>query len=281
MSVKLHREVGLVGFICPMHQQGVTIDEHCVKCCTPCRDLDELLAMFSPRAIVPKKYRTTEILNPRQIIYFSRNFPYYLSPDSMSGAAIGTAWHEARERQVRKHRDRYFKHITIEEENEFVKDFGFCTLGGKPDKFDHEIRKLTDIKTAKAYSVNKFLHDHWKDSTWHSYQQQTNIYRIYKFPNTKTIELDVTVVGWDRYVNNVGINDKLRQIVPFLDDDKLDEWVRNRLEDIMEDQETGNPPPCPEEDMWINKNGEPQRCLRFCGGKAYCQQFIDWEKSRR
>ena len=280
--VKLHKEVGCVGFVCPMTDQNVTFREHCLKCQDPCETLP-VMAMLDAqtRPIVPNEYHVTEILNPRQVIYLTRNYPYYLPPESLVDAALGSAWHTSiYNAMFIPEYDADFAH-RFEGEQSFRIEINGIAFTGTSDVNIKDQHHLIDYKTAQVFSVKQYLKEEWKDSTWAKYQKQINIYRVYQYPETEKMTLHVKVMGWDAYVaKTMGIGKTFKIMVPFIEDEKVKSFVTCRLRESVEDQETGNPPPCPKNRLWFNAAGEPQRCLRFCGGKAYCKQFKEWQEER-
>ena len=56
-------------------------------------------------------------------------------------------------------------------------------------------------------------------------------------------------------------------------------YVTERITKHAEIQESGNPPDCTEEEMWMkNKARTPNFCLDYCGGADFCDQFKAWKK---
>jgi hypothetical protein len=260
----------LKGFVCPLNQQNVTLED-CQNCPLPCDPLPLLATVLNTRKTIPGIYHVTEILNPRQMTYLTRKHDYYMPPDSMFEAALGTAWHQAIEKTIKEEKGEIFQGY-ISEKN-FKVFINGVILSGTLDLADLKHLILWDFKTSGAYSVALFMENGWEDSTWDKYAKQTNIYRIYGFPEAKRIKLHVKIKGWDRTLANMDIKNKIVIDVPIMDTQKVKDFVSQRIADILEDEKTDNPPPCTKEEMWTSKKGEPKRCLEYCGGKNFCPQF--------
>ena len=270
MSVKIHREVGLVGFICPITGENVHLDEHCVKCHTPCEPLPLLAAMLEGvRGVVKGVYSATEIVKPRQCVYLERNFPYYTTPESNLWSVYGTALHKVIETGLDENNDFLFKNRYIYEKRFDVKVNG-ATLRGTPDLYDTQTKTLWDWKTVKYYYTGKFLLEHnWDEST---YREQLNIYRTFFFPKAEHLKLKLLVRDHNYRMKKECPSPSVTITVPIMGESEVREFVSRRLEESLEDQETCSPPPCSEKETWF-KNGRYYRCEDYCGGKAYCQQY--------
>ena len=106
-----------IGFKCPLNGENVTIEKNCITCnfrdsvCGPLPYLQAQLA--GVREVKEGVYSVTEILNPRQSIYLTRNNDYYLPPDSSLWASFGTAMHKVMERGVNAFNGRFIKCLPI------------------------------------------------------------------------------------------------------------------------------------------------------------------------
>ena len=255
-----------VGFICPMTEQNVTLEEHCVKCQVECEPLPLLSAMMdSVRAVEKDVYSTTELLKPRQCLYLERNHPYYTSPDSSLWSVYGTALHSVIEKGLDKYNEPLFKNRYVYEKQFRVKING-ATLRGTPDLYDTQTKTLWDWKTVKYYYTGKYLIEgKWGEST---YREQQNIYRTFFLPEAKHMKLKLLIRDHNSQLKRKGIPEKVTLTVPHLDDDFVKDFVSRRISESVADQIFGNPPPCEEKDLW---NGA--RCRDYCGGKNFCNQY--------
>jgi len=255
-----------VGFICPMTEQNVTLEEHCVKCQVECEPLPLLSAMMdSVRAVEKDVYSTTELLKPRQCLYLERNHPYYTSPDSSLWSVYGTALHSVIEKGLDKYNEPLFKNRYVYEKQFRVKVNG-ATLRGTPDLYDTQTKTLWDWKTVKYYFTGKYLIAHkWEEST---YMEQLNIYRTFFFPEATRLKLKLLVRDHNYRLKKECPTASVTVNVPIMDDMDVKWIVGQRLAESMDDQLTGHPPPCEEKDLW---NGA--RCRDYCGGKNFCNQY--------
>ena len=269
MSVKLHREVGLVGFICPLNGDKVKLDEHCMKCQVECEPLPLLAAMLEGvRDVVMGVYSATELVKPRQCVYFERNFPYYTAPESNLWSVYGTALHTVIESGLDKNNTSLFKDRFIYEKR-FDVQVGNATLRGTPDLYDTQTKTLWDWKTVKYYYTGKYLLEHkWEEST---YREQLNIYRTFFFPEAEHLKLKLLVRDHNYRLRKDCPSPSPTVEVPIMDVGEVKDFVYRRVEESLQDQQTGSPPPCTEKEMWV-RNGRAYRCEDYCGGKAYCQQ---------
>jgi len=255
-----------VGFICPLTDENVTLEKHCVVCTMECEPLPLLAAMMdSVRAVEKDVYSATELLNPRQCIYLERNHPYYSSPNSNLWAVYGTALHSVIEKGLDKYNKSLFNNRYVYEKQFRVKING-ATLRGTPDLYDKQTKTLWDWKTVKYYYTGKYLIDHkWEEST---YREQLNIYRTFFFPEAEHLKLKLLVRDHNYRLKRECPSASVTINVPIMDDDEVREFVSRRLEESIADQIFGNPPPCEEKDLW---NGA--RCKDYCGGRNFCKQY--------
>ncbi len=257
----------LVGLKC--HLWGnVTLDK-CVICPIPCHPYPALEAVLEgARTPVCGVYSVTEIPNPYQSVYLSRNNPYYVKPENLLRAAIGTAWHE----KVAKHKNSRY---VIEEYFE-VKINGL-TLRGQPDLYDTKLKRLWDYKHIGFYPAKLMMDRKWEKV---GYGQQINCYYHYHFPKAEELWLDIAIRDWSPQLKvRYGIPCWIKIQVPFIPFEKVNALVTERITTHAEIQETGKFPECTPDEMWMNnKARRPNRCLDYCGGADFCAQLKKWKE---
>ena len=266
---------GLVGFVCPADGSNKPF-EHCISSCPKrCMSFPLLMALANgSREVQPGVYHVTEILNPPQVVYYSRNFPYYSHPFSLIWAVFGSAFHALIESQ-----HEFIRTLESEDydvEKNFKADLGFATLSGTADLYDRKSKTLWDFKTIKSYAVKMMLQG---DFSGNKYKDQMNIYRAYGFPEAEHLKIEAVVKDW-----SAAVQDKDR-ILPVEDIDVPIDLVSNtvamtvaRTQEHVTAQETGAPRLCTDEERWINTNprskncGVALRCRDYCPVSAYCMQ---------
>jgi len=265
--------MALVGFICPLDQGNVKFENECQCCQVECEPLPLLAAMMEGvRDVVEGVYSATELVKPRQCLYLERNYPYYISPESMLWSVYGTALHKVIETGLDKNNDDLFENRYIYEKRFNVKING-ATLRGTPDLYDTRTKTLWDWKTVKYYYTGKYLLEHkWEEST---YREQLNIYRTFFFPEAEHLKLKMLIRDHNYRLKKDCPSPSVTVSVPIMDEKEVRDFVARRLEESLEDQATGNPPPCTEKEMWI-RNGKAFRCEDYCGGKKHCWQYKDY-----
>ena len=263
----------LVGFLCPLNGQKVKLDT-CATCtigedvCDPALNA---AIIDSVRPVEKDVFSTTELLNPRQCLYLERNNDYYATPDSQLWALYGSAIHSIIEKGLDKYNLLLFKNRFRYEEQHRTKING-ATLRGTFDKYDTLTKTITDWKTVKYYYTGKYLMEgKWGEST---HREQQNIYRTFFLPEAEHMKLKLLIRDHNSQLRRKGIPDKVTLTVPRLDDDKVRELVSRRINESLDDQLTGNPPPCEEKDLWKGR----ARCKDYCGGRDFCEQFKQWQK---
>jgi len=281
-------EPGLLGFICPRKKGNKSFDYCFTECPDQCEPLPVLMALSSHRKITSGVYSVTEILNPPQIIYLQRNFPYYVIPRDRAFMTFGSGWHSAIETQKYKMRDLGLHEDWILENNgvPFEKRFdlkeGVAFLRGRPDLYHVPKKVLWDFKTIKYYYSLKRILDtgDWKDETYH---WQINMYRKYCYPEAKSLMLEAIVKDYNRRVMWMGVEPTVQLQVPYIPDPKLDNFVRTKLDYLLLCQkDPSKVRPCTYEEIWVDENknsrehGKPLRCLHYCGVSTICKQYKKW-----
>lgn len=253
----------LVGFTCPRDGKDYKFDWCIRKCPEHCEPLPLLLNLMKNRAVIENEYHVTEILNPQQIIYLTRNCDYYNTPHSLIWMTFGTAWHHVIENIdfVPRTKGEYF---FIEEEfTEEITPNGF--LVGKPDLYEAYTKTLWDFKTIKYYYTGeKLLKNDWDKTTYH---WQLNIYRVYQYPKTKFMKIEALIKDHNKTIEKKGVPPIIQIDVPFIDDSIVKRRVESTLEDALDIQKSGQYPECTLEERW---NGI--RCKSYCSVSKICKQ---------
>ena len=247
---------------------NITLDK-CSTCPVPCHPEPALSAILEgSRTPVRGVYSVTELPNSYKSVYLSRNNPFYVKPYNLLPAAIGTAWHE----KVAKHKNpRYLV------EQYFEVEINGLTLRGQPDLYDTKLRILWDFKNIGYYPTRLMIDGQWDEVT---YRYQMNAYHHFKFPEAKELWLDIAVRDWVKNIAaKYGIPRWLKIQVPFVPFEEILAYVTERITRHAEIQESGNPPDCTPDEMWMNNKGRlPNYCLDYCGGADFCEQFQQWKK---
>jgi hypothetical protein len=220
--------------------------------------------MDGARVPVIGSYSTTELPKPYKSVYLSRNYDYYVKPENLLPSTLGTAWHE----KVEKHADSRF---LMEQSFETV--INGLTFTGRCDIIDTELKILWDLKTSAFYPIGLMLDGNWTEST---FPYQVNTYRHFIYPDAKEMWLDISIRDWKKWMKTkYGISRWIKLQVPFISLENTVSYITERITKHAEIQETGNPPDCTKEEMWMKKDG-PTFCLDYCGGAAYCEQHQAW-----
>ena len=266
-------DVGLIGFLCPKNGKPYTFKQCFTECPDHCEPLPLLLALAKGRTVVPKSYGVTEILNPPQIVYYSRNFSYYSRPQDLIWMTFGTAWHTIMERE-----DIGAGKFIMEDP--FEVDFGYAKLRGRPDLYDVEKKTLWDFKTLKYYFIKKIRDTQDWDSTTHHWQM--NIYRVYKFPETKQMKIEALVKDHSRQIEQKhGIKPIEQLDVPFIDDGQVERTVQENLQELIKNQDDPTTiRRCRADELWVNREGLPLRCMEYCPISHLCKQGREYKDAQ-
>jgi hypothetical protein len=225
----------------------------------------------SQREVEEGVYHVTEILNPPQVVYLSRNMNNFADPYSMVWAMLGTGVHGILAGVGEKLGDRY------EIEKNFIVDFGYAKLSGTTDLWDKDEKVLWDYKTIKSYAVKKLLAGDWSGS---KYADQLNIYAAYGYPEAKRLVIEAVVKDWSP---SIQLKDGIRPIedinVPMHPQGCTEMMVQALLQEHVRVQKEGGPRPCTDEEIWITTNprspncGIPLRCRDYCPASSVCLQY--------
>ena len=253
------------GLICRIHG-NVTLDK-CATCRVPCHPYPALEAILEgARTPVRGSYSTTELPRPYKSVYLSRNNDYYVKPENLLPATLGTAWHSL----VEKHENsRYLM------EQSFKTTINGLTFTGRADIYDTVLKILWDLKTSAFYPIGKMIEGDWSEST---FPYQLNTYRHFLFPDAEEMWLDVSIRDWKKWMKpKYGISRWIKIQVPFMSLEEITNYVTERITKPAEYQDSGVLQVCTKYEMWMKKNG-PTFCLDYCGGAAFCEQFKQWKK---
>jgi hypothetical protein len=234
-------------------------------------ELPVLLSLMGSRDVVPGVYSVTEILKPPRIVNFNRQISHYSSPFDLMFMQFGTAFHEI----VAGYQGQCPGHL-FENQLYFEAklDIGGreITLRGTPDQYDEKTDTLTDYKTSGYYAVKMLMEGDWSGN---DYQRQVNIYRRFRFPNCKKMQLVFLIKDFTRRLKHEGVPPLVTIQVPRIDDAELDTDIKIRLFDIL-DGETDwtKSRNCTDAERWRHKKtGEFIRCEDYCLLKNDCPQF--------
>jgi hypothetical protein len=108
---------------------------------------------------------------------------------------------------------------------------------------------------------------------------QLNIYRVYQYPEAEAIKIfaylkDFKLNMADKY----GISQTETLQVPIISDNIVKQRVVDLLTEHVLAQKTGKPRPCKDEELWINRDGFPLRCMHYCSVSQICPQ---WEMDKK
>jgi len=273
---------GLKGFCCPDNVNR-TFD-YCTKECnkrSECPPFPLLLSLMQDRTVVPNVYSVTEILNPPQVVYYSRNFPHYTTPEDRIWMTFGSAWHAITltEKNVKELglEDEYL--IEKSFERDFIIDGVPVKLKGRSDLYVTSTKALWDFKTLKYYFVQKI----WETKDWSSnaYQMQMNIYRAYQYPEAEKIKIYALVKDHSRYIEKrYGIHAVETLDVPIMPDNEIKDMVTELLHIHVRNQaDPSGLRKCTDKELWKNKKGEPIRCIGYCPIRDFCPQWKEYNES--
>lgn len=265
----------LTGFICPLDSRRVNFDFCKYDCKSRCIELPILLSLMGSRDVVPGVYSVTEILKPPRIVNYNRQVAHYASPYDLMFMQLGTAFHEV----VAGNQDLSPGHL-FEKQLYFEVPISVggrtVTLRGQPDQYNEKTHTLTDYKTAGWYAVKLLMEGKWDDS---DYRMQLNMYRRYKFPDCKRMQLVMLLKDYSRKLKHDGVPPLVTIDVPRLDDAEIDIAVKARLTDILAGESNWmDSRDCTAKERWVKKGGEPVRCVDYCLLKHECPQYQneDW-----
>lgn len=268
---------GLIGFKCPSDGTQRSFSYCISQCPRRCMSFPILLALSnSTRETDPAVYHVTEILNPPQVVYLTRNNEFYSDPFSLIWGTFGSAFHTMIERALTERSESGEPCLYITEKN-FKADLGIAFLSGTADLYDVSTDTLWDFKTIKTYAVKQLLAGNFEGN---KYKDQLNIYRAFAFPEAKHLFIEAIIKDWSQAVMN---NDGIRPVedieIPIEPMADVIQKVGALVSEHVETQKSGKPRPCTKEERWISMNprskncGVPLRCRDYCGVSDLCPQY--------
>jgi hypothetical protein len=146
------------------------------------------------------------------------------------------------------------------------------TLRGTPDQWDDNTKTLTDYKTSGYYAVKLLMEGKWEPG---DYRTQVNLYRRFRFPDCKKMQLVMLVKDYSRRLKHDGVPPLITINVPFIQDSDLDTEVKVRLFDILDGESSWlDSRDCTDQERWKHwKSGEFVRCEDYCIVKDSCPQY--------
>lgn len=269
--------MSLAGFKCPKgHNEGRVPFSFCEnECPKRCYPLPLLMSFAGDREVVPKVYSVTELTKPRQQVYYSRNFDYWVSPESQVWMTFGTGIHKAIEMGYDRIKDKD-KHV-IEKKCEVVlhTPMGEATLRGTPDHIDPSENTLYDYKSSGSFQVKKLREAVLDGSAWfdEDYFCQTNLYRAFFCPEITRIRLVCLVKDWTARMT--GEMDRIEFIdVPVANVDEVKVWAVDRIATfLMDELDPKGIAKCGPKDTWGGR-----RCKEYCNAADNCPQVGKSEK---
>ena len=269
-----------IGFKCPKENMEVPFEYCANKCECPCMSSPLLTQVIGePKDRAPNSFHVTEIPTPEQIIYLKRTNLYYTSPFDKIWMVMGSGVHSLLEESAKTlDPERY------EIEKEFMVDFGYATIKGRPDLYDRLRRDLLDYKTGKGYKASLLKQGVWEEKD--SYLWQMNIYKLLAYPEAQSLTLEYIVKDWSIDMGiEFGIQPVEQIVVPIIPQAKaetiMQTWLQKHLTNINGDTQ---PAPCTQSDVWFNFNKRsknfmvPVRCKYYCEVSHLCPQFAQYKK---
>ena len=274
----------LKGFLCPKSNRNVLFNHCWTKCTEHCKPVPLLMSLSrQSREPEPNIYHVTEILNPPQQVFLSRNNDYYVTPNSLVDMHIGSAWHEkieetkgfVKELGLEKEylmEQNFKRYISLQKgmaREDMIKEMDkIITLSGTSDLYVKSTKTLFDYKVMKYYYTFKYLSEgKWDDSTipW-----QLNIYRVFQYPEAECIKILCYLKDWKLNFPKLYCLDQVEELqVPMIPDHLVKEKVVSLLTEHVMTQKTCKPRPCTEDEMWNNR----VRCTKLLIVRDICPLF--------
>lgn len=188
------------------------------------------------------EYSVTELLNPTQMIQLSRKYNEQLEKDvsDVIPALFGNAVHEFLEK--------YTKDDNFVTEQKISCEINGCILKGRVDLFNREELTICDYKTTSCNKIIKQDFDDWKMQglmyALIMFKSQGIIIRKLKFYALLKDWSKMKAVNFTSYPSS-GVY-VYEYLVQDSDYDYIEEWVKNKLKDIKEN----NNPQCSDIDKW-------------------------------
>jgi hypothetical protein len=273
--------VGFQGFICPKSRKEVSFDfcsRVCMEHCMPFPVLLALSKQMQRRERDDRVWHVTEILSPPQIVWLSRNNPWYIAPNNIVDMNVGTSWHKKLE-DMKEYveelglEDDYTIERTHEEEIKvYINELGKVKeiiLSGTPDLYVESTKTLWDYKLVKYWYTLKYMLDgKWKDNT---YMWQLNIYRTLWHKHAEALKLFCYIKDYKYNFKELYDLDQTEIVqVPILSHKAVLDGLKWGLTEHVTAQFTGKPRPCSAEEMWGDKR---LRCTHYCNVNRICPQY--------
>jgi hypothetical protein len=253
--------------------------------CGKCDELPFFYAITKDlREVKESVFSTTEILRPQLQVRLQRTQPYYSTPEDLTIAAFGTAFHMLIAHGQEDLHNAGFEEYEFERALRFeeilITNYGPVTLTGQPDQYNFNTNILLDYKTLKYFYDGRALREGKinETSSLIKHKHQTNIYRRHKFPDCKKIKLFALYKDYNNRLKKEGIPPYELHDVPMMPNPEVDILVSSRLNLHMAAQ-SGDPcPPCtPDERYYQEASSLSLACLFYCSVRDICpikSQFV-------
>jgi len=267
----------LEGFICPRDKKNQTFN-YCLGVCGKCDELPFFYAITKDLREVKKSvFSTTEILRPQLQVRLHRTKPYYQSPEDLTIAAFGSAFHmliaHGQEDLHNMGFDEYEFESNLHFEETLITSYGPVTLTGTPDQYNFSTHVLVDYKTLKYFYDGRALREGKikSQSSLRKHMQQTNIYRRHKFPDCKKIKLFALYKDYNNRLKKEGIPPYELHDVPMMPNPEVDVLVSERLNLHMATEQGAPCPPCTEDERYYQPDsGLSLACIFYCSVRDIC-----------
>lgn len=285
--------IPIVGTKCPVGylfdgKKHHTFDDCVNKCTNKCLPEPVLNVMFETLRTDHHKgnyISATALQGCMRKTYLERTRDYYIRPsdrhyDSLRGSLI----HETLSRQP--------SNYIVEQD--FYYDFDGVRLFGRVDLYNKDTKRISDFKTTKDLGFDYILKGGKpkKDHVW-----QANIYKfllekgklntsknqqteLFDLPSYKTDEIEIIYMCMKgaaatgaiyRTLDRGAVNEHLIKSVPVLDNDRIEEYIRERIF-ILNDAFTKDvmpPPPDTDTQKWLCGLGRP-KLDGYCEVREQC-----------
>ena len=269
----------LAGFKCPKgRNEGRVPFSFCeTDCPERCYPLPLLMSFAGDREIIPKMYSVTELVKPRQQVYYSRNFDYWVSPESQVWLTFGTGIHKAIEMGYDRIQNKNNHIIEKRCEVSLQTPMGVAVLRGTPDHVDLTENTLYDYKSSGSFQVKKLWQAVMDGATWleEDYFIQLNVYRAFFYPTISRLRLVCLVKDWTTRMT--GEMNRIEFVeVPVANVEDVKVWAIDRISTFMLDElNPGSIAKCGPKDTW-----DGRRCREYCNAADVCPQFKGGTKVR-
>ena len=269
--------MALQGFICAHNKTNQSF-EFCLAVCGQCDELPFFYAITKDLRDVKKSvFSTTEILKPQLQVQLQRTQPYFLSPEDLTIAAFGSAFHMLISHGQEDLHNAGFEEYEFESKLHFeetlITDFGPVTLTGTPDQYNFNTNVLVDYKTLKYFYDGRALREGKikEQSSLRKHMYQTNIYRRQKFPDCKKIRLFALYKDYNNRLKKEGIPPYELHDVPIMPDPEVDILVSSRLNLHMAAEQGAPCPPCSPDERYYQPDSDLSlACIFYCSVREIC-----------